>query len=191
MNALPRTLEAFYDRMLQEIDDLNDQYYTHRAFLWLAFAACPVILEELAEAVVILPQSSQPMSLEEARLFKCTELLRTVPAGLISAVPASAKDEEVPWLDHYFGPREDGGQESSTTISGMIAQFSHFSVKEYLYSKQNSAGILAQYQLTSPMANSHILAICIAYLLVVGRSVETLDRNSFVDFPLLSYSANN
>jgi len=100
MAALPRSLEAFYDRMLEEIEYPDDQTYAQRAFLWIAYSARLIALEELAEAIVILPYN-RTFSLKEARLLHCQELLRIIPAGLISVVPSSA-DEERRWLRSFF-----------------------------------------------------------------------------------------
>ncbi|KAF8850333.1 hypothetical protein BDZ45DRAFT_679851 [Acephala macrosclerotiorum] len=86
MEVLPRSLEAFYDRMLQEIEDLDDQEYTRRAFLWIAYSARPVTLVEVAEAIVVSPQYPQKPSIQEARFLDCQDLLRIIPSGLVSVV---------------------------------------------------------------------------------------------------------
>jgi hypothetical protein len=56
LKSLPRTVEETYGRIILAVDDVN-RPEAHRALLWLAFSKRPLILEEIAEAAVIDPDS--------------------------------------------------------------------------------------------------------------------------------------
>ncbi|TVY45290.1 putative ankyrin repeat protein [Lachnellula subtilissima] len=84
MENLPQTLDEFYDRIILEIPE-EDQEYANRALQWIAFAARPLSLKELAEAVIISPEN-EPCLRDEDRLMNCNALLDIIPSGLIRAV---------------------------------------------------------------------------------------------------------
>lgn len=84
MENLPKTLDAFYDRIILEIPE-EDQEYANRALQWIAFAARPLSLKELAEAVIISPEH-EPCLRDEDRLMDSEDLLHIIPSGLIRTV---------------------------------------------------------------------------------------------------------
>lgn len=183
ITTLPRTLEAFYDRMLQEIKDPDDQEYARRAFLWIAYSARPVTLEELAEAVIVLPPKPQH-SLEEDRFLECQDLLRIIPSGLVSVVATPVREEDE-WL---YTSLEAGGRPHSHIGSRKVIQFAHFSVEEYLFSLRTSM-TTPGYQITRYMADSEILSVCFSYLIHVGFQDPGISRETIIKFPLLTYTA--
>ncbi|CZR50431.1 uncharacterized protein PAC_00303 [Phialocephala subalpina] len=186
--VLPRSLDAYYDRILEEIEDPGDRTYAWRAFLLIAYSARPITLEKLAEAIVILSYN-RTFSLKEAQLLHRQKLLRIIPASLISVVPSSA-DAEHRWLRSFFIAGDDGLVECED--SRLTAQFAHCSVKEYLLSNRTSASSIQQYQLAASMANRKIVAVCFTYLLTVGKSIPVtgLSFQICTEFPLLTYTAH-
>ncbi|KUJ23943.1 uncharacterized protein LY89DRAFT_662723 [Mollisia scopiformis] len=113
MNALPRSREALYNRMLQSITD-EDQEYAQRAFQWLAFSARPITLEELAEAAIIKPCAERPELLEETRFLDPQDLLHIIPSGLISVITINpydfdnsmSEEDMIKYIDTLFGDNE-------------------------------------------------------------------------------------
>lgn len=85
MEELPKTLDAFYDRILLEIDNDEDLNLAYLALQWLAFAARPVSLKELAEAVMVRPES-EPYLTDKGRFLDYKDLLQILPSGLVSAI---------------------------------------------------------------------------------------------------------
>ncbi|OAQ69595.2 ankyrin repeat-containing protein [Pochonia chlamydosporia 170] len=57
LKELPQNLDQMYDRILQAVPRLHRQY-VQSALHWLAFATRPLLLAELAEAVVIEPENT-------------------------------------------------------------------------------------------------------------------------------------
>jgi hypothetical protein len=86
IQELPRTLDAFYDRILMGLKEDGVHREAYRALQWLIFVARPVSLEELAETLIIQPDQGPPYMNSEDRLMSCKELLEILPSGLIAAV---------------------------------------------------------------------------------------------------------
>ncbi|KAI9754954.1 MAG: hypothetical protein M4579_004490 [Chaenotheca gracillima] len=82
LKSLPKTLDTTYDRMIQSIGD-DDQQQAIVALKWLTFSARPLKICELAEAVVIDPQTSPPFDPSD-RLFTPSKVLDLLP-GLVVA----------------------------------------------------------------------------------------------------------
>jgi hypothetical protein len=110
MQELPKTLDAFYDRILPEIDNDEDPKLAYLALQWLTFAARPVSLKELAEAVMVRPES-EPYLTDKGRFLDYNDLLQILPSGLVSAinVPRGSDDE----IFLYSDP-DDRGNEGET-----------------------------------------------------------------------------
>ena len=84
MEQLPKTLDGFYDRILLSIEEA-DQEHARLALQWLAFAARPISLEELAEAVIIR-REDEPYVNDEDRFLDYKDILEILPSGLVSIV---------------------------------------------------------------------------------------------------------
>ncbi len=82
LRSLPKTLDQTYDRILVGISEDNCAY-SFRAMQWLAFAARPVSIEEVAEAMIVnldceLPHVDHDRALRDPRdlLDICAGLVR-------------------------------------------------------------------------------------------------------------------
>jgi hypothetical protein len=84
MHNLPSTLDDFYNRILLDIRK-EDQEFAYRALQWISFAARPLSLKELAEAVIISPER-EPCLDDEDRFMDSKDLLDILPSGLVSSV---------------------------------------------------------------------------------------------------------
>src|SRR5438876_566763 len=127
LKSLPKTLDATYDRMLLGIaEDYQDQAFV--SLQWLAFSARPLLVTELAEAVVVNSQGN-PRFDPDDRLFAPSELLHSL-TGLVSV------------------SSPEGAQEDRNEI-----RLAHFSVKEYLVSQRISNGPTSKYYITDISAH--------------------------------------
>ncbi|TVY27932.1 Vegetative incompatibility protein HET-E-1 [Lachnellula hyalina] len=114
MENLPQTLDAFYDRIILEIPE-EDQDYANRALQWIAFAARPLSLKELAEAVIISPEN-EPCLRDEDRIMDSKGLLDIIPSGLIRAVHVEIEVDNT--IEEFFnGPSEDTSEGYSNESS--------------------------------------------------------------------------
>jgi len=121
MENLPQTLDAFYDRIILEIPE-EDQHYANRALQWIAFAARPLSLKELAEAVIISPEN-EPCLRDEDRIMDSEGLLDIIPSGLIRAVEIEVDNtieeffdspsEQEDTSERYSNESSDGGHVGS------------------------------------------------------------------------------
>lgn len=85
IGELPKTLDEFYNRMLSDIKHEDDQKYARRALQWLAFAARPISLQELAEAVIVQVHD-EPYLNEEDQFMDFKDILEILPAGLVTTI---------------------------------------------------------------------------------------------------------
>jgi ankyrin repeat domain-containing protein 50 len=219
MEELPKTLDAFYDRILMEIEDDYEQAYL--ALQWLAFTPRPISLKELAEAVVIRPDE-EPYLNEEDRFLDYKSLLEILPSGLVSAVHGArgtddyilevSDSEDADILGEREGEdlisvkeiiREDKNGDNWWSATGcrtkheiaamktkIMVQFAHYSVKEYLESKRIGMGFATKYQINELSAHRTLAKGCFAYLLYVGSQNPEITRGLFQVYALLHYAAN-
>jgi hypothetical protein len=201
VKTLPKTLDEFYDRILLQIEEkVREQ--AHIALQWIAFAARPIRLEELAEAIIV-NSHAEPALDEEDRILHCKTLLDFLPAGLISTVVTyssssssetslfydtpnfSSDDEE----DGSYLSRSDMNENSEDDSSKIIIQFAHFSVKEYLVSSRILDGSAPNFQVQEVAAHSLISKTCFAYMLWIGSKEPNITDELLSNFPLLHYSS--
>jgi hypothetical protein len=181
LNSLPKTLEATYDQILQNIDDEyhNDVF---KVLQWLAFSACPMTLAEVAEALAVDFTNNQPqfdpdqwMPDPQDILVMCSSMVTT------SSYTFTSKNED----EGDANAREEEGQLISGTGKLRLA---HFSVKEYLIGKQIQNGPGSQYSFNENVANNLISQTCLAYLLQFD-TIGSLKSTTLSCFPLARYAA--
>ncbi|TVY93678.1 hypothetical protein LAWI1_G001865 [Lachnellula willkommii] len=116
LENLPKTLDAFYDRIILEIPE-EDQEYANRALQWIAFAARPLSLKELAEAVIISPEH-EPCLRDEDRLMDSEDLLHIIPSGLIRTVRVElGRYDTIKETFDSSSEQEDTDEEESNELS--------------------------------------------------------------------------
>ena len=162
LDALPSTLDETYERTLLGIDE-EDREYARRLFQCLAVSSRPLRAEELAEAIVIDLNS---------------ELGPTLHAGWRPEDPEEAVLRICSTLITF------------TEIDGSrVAQFSHYSVKEFLVSDRLAANpSLRLYHFLPRPAHTFFAKICLGVLLQLDRR---LDERSVKNFPLAEYAARH
>jgi hypothetical protein len=109
MSHLPSSLDDFYNRILLNIRK-QDQKPAIRALQWLAFAARPLSLKELGEAIII-SHEREPCLDDEDRFMDSKDLLDILSSGLVSAVrvPLGFHDE----IHCDFSEDDKGGEMKS------------------------------------------------------------------------------
>jgi hypothetical protein len=161
LNELPTTLEDTYERTLQGIPK-EKQQHAHRLFQCLVVAIRPLRVEELAEIFAIEFEDSAPTLVEDWRPENPEEAVLSACSTLISII------------DHE---------------SSKIAQFSHFSVKEFLISDRFRTSELASirhYHIPLHEAHTLLARTCLTILLQLD---EKIDKNRLSKFPLAFYAA--
>ena len=164
LDELPETLDATYERMLQEIDGTNWEF-ARRLLLCVAVVSRPLRVEELAECLAFdfnagpIPKYREDWRLEdpvEAVLSTCSTLLTVLNV--------------------------DGSQ---------VIQFSHFSVKEFLTSSRfNEKGdtISRHYHISMTPAHTLVAQACLGILLYLDGNIT---RDDLDKFPLANYAAEH
>ena len=162
MKELPKTLDVTYERILQGIDE-EKRDDAHRIFQWLAVSSRPLLVKELAEVFAI------DFDTETFGIPKFDPSLRDTDAETAVLSTCSTLVSIVDF----------GGLK--------IAQFSHFSVKEYLTSDRitNSEHVSCFHVLPKP-AHTLLAKACLSTLLQLNYSI---DWNKIHAFPLVSYAA--
>jgi hypothetical protein len=148
---LPDTLDETYERTLREINKA-DWEFAHRLFQFVAVAARPLRVEELAELLAVdfkagpIPKLHEGWRLPDPAdvvLSKCSSLLVIVDGG---SLPETADDGSFPEaVDSNNGYRSDSSDSSFNASDvfddgffaegadngyrfGKVIQFSHYSV---------------------------------------------------------------
>ena len=178
LNALPQSLDATYERVLDEIQSKNQGRHAHRLLQCLAVAMRPLRVEELAEVLAFeldaadgeLPKYHPDWRWEDqehAVLSACSSLITILNGD-----------------------------------NSRVIQFSHFSVKEYLTSERLStaSGAVSQYYIAMEPAHLILARSCLGVLLNLDTPVDG-DYNKSTDqdgsrdndegMPLLKYAAEH
>jgi hypothetical protein len=162
LNELPATLDATYDRTLQDIEEQNWEH-AHLLFHCVAAASRPLRVEELVGFLSFdfrtarIPRFCENRRREHpvyAVLSTCSSLLALVNTG-----------------------------------DSQVIQFSHFSVKEYFMSPRlaKASNITSRrYHISIKYAHAIVAHACLGILLHLDESItaDTLQR-----FPLAEYAA--
>ncbi|KAN0141624.1 hypothetical protein V8E53_000086, partial [Lactarius tabidus] len=178
LNALPTSLDATYERVLDEIQSTKQGRHVHRLLQCLTVAMRPLLVEELAEVLAFeldaaegeLPRFHPDWRWEDqeyAVLSACSSLITIVNSD-----------------------------------DSRVIQFSHFSVKEYLTSERlsTSSGDITGYHIALEPAHLILAQACLGALLNVDTSINE-DYNGSGDeddslysdevMPLCEYAAEH
>ena len=75
LESLPKTLDATYERILQNIPD-DHQDMLHRILQFLCFSECPMLLGELAEVVTVTVDSEGMVHYTGRHMCKPSDVLK-------------------------------------------------------------------------------------------------------------------
>ena len=161
LEELPETLDATYERILQEIPKPN-RVHAHRLLQCLTVAVRPLVVEELAEVLAMdfdvaggIPKLNEGFrwaDQEQAVLSACSSLIAIV------------KD--------WGSPR---------------VQFSHFSVKEFLTSDRlatSELNTLRYHHIQLESAHTIMAQVCLG---VLFRLDDSMDKETIRSYPLGKY----
>ena len=150
LDALPKNMDATYERVLDEIHSTNQGRYAHRLLQCLAVAMRPLRVQELAEVLAFeldtadggLPRYHPDWRWEDrehAVLSACSSLVTVV-----------------------------------NSVDSRFIQFSHFSVKEYLTSERLSTacGDVSQYHIAMEPAHLILARSCLGVLLDLDTPIN-------------------
>src|SRR5260221_176807 len=164
LNELPTTLDDTYERMLQGIPREKFQHAS-RLFQCMVAAVRPLRVEELAEIFAIEFGPNNTLDL------------------VVDWRPENAEEAVLSTCSTFITVINDGGSK--------IAQFSHFSVKEFLTSdrlQMSDVGNICQYYIPLEPAHAILARACVTVLLQLD---EEGDDERFEPLPLASYAAKN
>jgi hypothetical protein len=164
LDELPETLDATYERTLQEIDGTNWEF-ARRLLLCVAVVSRPLRVEELAECLAFdFNAGPIPKYREDCRIQDPVEAVLTTCSTLLALVNV------------------DGSQ---------VIQFSHFSVKEFLTSSrlaEKGDTISRHYHISMTAAHTLVAQACLGMLLYLDRNIT---RGGIDKFPLAQYAAEH
>jgi len=163
LNELPPTLDATYERTLQDISEQNWEF-ARRLFHCVAAASRPLRVEELAEFLAFeFDEGDLPTYLPDWR-----------PEDPVSAVLSTCP-----------------GFLTVVNVRGSsVIQFAHFSVKEYLTSKRlaEAKDTFSRFHVSMTAAHTIIAQACLGVLLHID---ETITQDDLEKFPLAKYTARH
>jgi len=164
LDELPPTLDATYERTLQEIDGTNWEF-ARRLLHCVAAVSRPLRVEELAELLAFDFNPGQiPKYREDWRLEDPADAVLSTCSTLLCLV--NAEDSQV-------------------------IQFSHFSVKEFLTSARFAGKcniISSRYHVSMTPAHTLVAKACFGILFHLDKDVT---RGTLPKFPLAKYAAEH
>ena len=163
MGELPQSLDATYERILQDINEENWNVALH-LFQCVAVASRPLRVEELAELLAFdFDVGPTPTFLEDWRPEDPIGAVLSTCSSLLAVVK----------------------------VNGLVSiQFSHFSVKEYLVSTRlaRKSATISRYHVSMTPAHTIMAQACLGILLHLDEEVT---NDSLKNFPFAEYAAQN
>ena len=163
LNELPTTLDDTYERMLQGIPKEKFEHAS-RLFQCMVAAVRPLHVEELAEIFAIEFGPSD------------------TPSLIVDWRPEHPEEAVLSTCSTFITIIDDKGSK--------IAQFSHFSVKEFLTSNRlqmSDVGNICQYYIPLEPAHAILARACVIVLL----QLDEKNDERFKSLPLASYASDN
>jgi ankyrin repeat protein len=165
LDDLPQTLDATYERTLQEINEQNWEF-AHRLFHCVAVAVRPLRVEELAEFLAFeFDEEPTPTYLPDWRPEDPIISILTTCPSFLSIVDVKGSS---------------------------VIQFAHFSIKEYLMSKRLAEAkdndTLSRFHVSMTQAHTIVAQACLGVLLHMD---ETITESDMTNFPLAEYAAKH
>ena len=180
LNALPKSLDETYERVLEEIHSTNQGRHAHRLLQCITVAMRPLRVKELAEVLAFEMDTAEGELSRYHPDWRWEDQENAVLSACSSLITIVNSDNH------------------------RVIQFSHFSVKEYLTSERLStaSGDVSQYHIA--MEPSHLIMArsCLGVLLNLdtadreyNKRSDDLDKGGSQDsnegMPLLKYAAEH
>ncbi|THY69692.1 Pfs, NACHT and ankyrin domain protein [Aureobasidium pullulans] len=180
LEALPKTLEGTYERMLKDIPEVNFQHATTllNMLIW-SDQKKPLRLKEVVDAIAVRADRNvvfDPIN----RMPHAKDVLR-ICSGLILV---DRGDIEFPSMKRAreLGYQPAHASDKMSDPMEWTCQLAHASVKEYLISSR----VFEKFRLPleEEIAKTNLAKLCLAYLSSPGVDTDTIDK-----FHLTTYSA--
>ncbi|CAM1510491.1 Fc.00g008260.m01.CDS01 [Cosmosporella sp. VM-42] len=163
LTDLPKSLEAYYTRVLESVDTSN-RSTMQNLLRWVAFSLRPLSLDELESAIAInVEDNDVPFFDEQLELLDLEGFL----------------DSCSTFVTTYCGTKDLGGEQK------VYVRLAHFTVREFLLSDAIRTGICLDFAMERRLVHSCLAKSCLSYLHQAISSVgdEVWDMN-----PLASYA---
>ncbi|CAI6094263.1 unnamed protein product [Clonostachys chloroleuca] len=184
LQSMPETLDETYERILGSVPDVHREL-VQSALKWLAFSSRPLLLEELAEAVVLRPGHGD-FNPASSRLFTAKAIV-DLCGVLVAQTTIDPHKENLQWL-RKKGEVDAHGRQNFYDKMATVVSLSHYSVKEYLVSSRLQESAFSAYYASEEEGNSFIARSCLFYLTQFNQGKVASDLN-FERWPLLQYAA--
>ncbi|KKZ62886.1 hypothetical protein EMCG_02731 [[Emmonsia] crescens] len=172
LEALPRSLDETYQRMISDIDpDYIDE--AKQLLTLLCFSKRPMEVGEVIDGLAI--ELSRNKFNKARRVSSGDDILHICPG--LATIGKGSRAEHTP--DKLI---------CDIKVQPAILHIAHFSVKEYLISSRVDSKI-GNFALEYRTANVAIAQMCLAYLLDPWFSRETITQSDLEAFPLAPYAA--
>ncbi|KAI9150697.1 Glutathione transporter [Paramyrothecium foliicola] len=188
LKSMPEGLDETYHQILRKVP-AHHQRFLQAALHWLAFSARPLLLEELAEAVVLRPESGR-FDAESSRLLD-PSMIFSLCGLLVTSTKVFPRENRTAWLDLKGECETRGMQPCSQRSEAVVVSLSHYTVKEYLVTTRLESSDLSSYYASEELGHSHLAQCCLLYLLSFndGKLAGRMDLSTFTRNPLLQYAA--
>lgn len=145
-----------------------------QAFRWLSVSRGPLNVEEIAEALAVMPPTAgePPIFDPLNRLYEPHDIF-LICSSLVTMRGANAHT-----LALMYG---------GMNVTGEITSLAHYSVKEHFCSDKICAGPASKFHVDQSDANASVAEACITYLLQIDGPV---DNSTFNELPLARYAAS-
>jgi ankyrin repeat protein len=163
LDSLPETLNETYARMIRAIP-ANRKETAFRILQFLTFSERPLRIEEVVDAIAVNVDGS-PYFSPKNRMPEPQEITRYCSSLVVTVLTKKHLDEII--YEH------------------VELQLSHFSVKEYLVSKQPDIGAAQDFH--EATARASMARVCLAYLLHFDQVLPLKEVLS--DFPFAEHCA--
>jgi hypothetical protein len=164
LRSLRKTLDYAYNCILAGISD-SDRGYAFRALQWLTFAARPVSVAEVADAMTVGLDTELPQIDPDRALRDPCDLLDICPS-LVSVWTGTDKAK----AGGCGGDGEDDSYESRDSDALLeVIQLTHYSVTEYLVSDRAAACSATWCRPHASSSHQMLAESCLAYLLSFER----------------------
>ncbi|KAJ7087481.1 ankyrin repeat-containing domain protein [Mycena epipterygia] len=162
---MPTSLYSIYDRILQNIKNLDMVSSVGRVINWLLFSKRIMQLNEIIDALAF-NFDQQPLCFDADERMERKALLEAC-AGFVTVSETT---------DQY------------STAPLITLKLAHASVKDYFLSAKGPTRLCGDCEVSEQTAHHLIAQTCVAYLCSLDH---VLDQNEIQDYPLAQYAAEN
>jgi hypothetical protein len=178
LKNLPKTLHETYSRLLAGINE-EYQHEALTALRWLAYSERPLMVEELAEALIVNRENIPPVNSEE-RLPDPMYVLDIL--GSLIAV-SLAGSNSVKLHSIVVSSSEISHEEISREV-----RFAHFSVKEFLLSHLLQESSALNFSLNHNASQLFLTESCLRYIIHCSNILTCGSQSTHDSMPLIFYA---